>query len=85
MQLLLVDLGDILAVEQDLSTSAFQQMNHGSAQGGLAAAGLADNAHSGAPLNGEGHIVHSVQLSTGGIKIFHEVFCLNQRCICHSV
>ena len=83
-QLFLVDVGDVLAVEEDLAFGALQQVDHGTAQGGLAAAGLADDAHGGALGNGESHIVHRVELAVGGIKIFLEVSCLDHRGI-HSI
>ena len=46
------------------------QVNQGAAQCGLAAAGLADNAHCGAAFNGEAHIVHSVKLAARRREIF---------------
>ena len=70
LQLLGVDAGDILALEQDLAVRTLMQVNQGAAQCGLAAAGLADNAHCGAAFNGEAHIVHSVKLAARRREIF---------------
>ena len=57
----LFDMGDILALEPDLSAVAFVQLQNRSAQRGLAAARFPYDAQRFAALNGKRHVVHRFQ------------------------
>lgn len=85
VQLFLVNLGNVLAVEEDLTACALKKVDDGAAQSGLAASGFTDDAHSSALGDLEAYVVHCVEFAVGGVKIFHEVFGLNHRYILHCI
>src|SRR5699024_11040417 len=66
-------IGDVRAVEDDLTSGGLQKLENGAAGGGLAAAALAHDAQGLSLLNGEVHAVHSVELAPGGVKIFCQI------------
>ena len=78
-QLLALHVGDVLALQEDLALRALQQMHDGAAQGGLAAAGLADHAQGLALLDGEGHVVHGVEHARGHGEILEQVLDFDDR------
>ena len=67
--LLGVEVIDLLAVEQHLAAGLFAgQTKNGAAGGGLAAAGLAHQAHSGAALEVKGDAVHGLHITDGLVE-----------------
>ena len=68
-----LQIGDILPVQQDLSVGGVVEPDHGSAQGGLAAAGFAHHAHGLALLDPHGDIVHRVVDACGHVEVFLQI------------
>ena len=69
VELLRGDVGNVLTVEIDLAVGGVQKTQHHAAQRAFTAAGLAYHAQGLALRDGEGHVIHGVELAGGGLKI----------------
>ena len=88
-QLFLVQRGDVLAFEVYAAGSGLNQAENGASGGGLAAAGLTDDAQRLASFQSKGDVVNRMQLTTGYVEVLFEVLNIQQdvalgSIVCHS-
>ena len=83
-ELAAVDMGDVLAAVENLAGRALQKVDERAAERALAAAALADDAERRALRDGEGDVVHGVQLAARSLEVFFQVFRFQQH-LTHKV
>ncbi len=73
MEPFLVHMGHILPLVEDLASGALLKVQHGPAQGGLAAAGFPYHAQGGSLLNLEADIVHRMEIPRRRAEILFQI------------